>query len=207
MLCQHDLVSSTARDVQPDSLARREQILDAALDVFGRQGFRQGSLKEVAVAVGLTVQGVLHHFPTKEALLMATLERRNAQRSARLEEVGEHQGVVAMMRVLLLENLEHPGFMRLFVTLAAEATDPSHPAHEYFLGRYRTVHDRLRSGFINDVRAGRAATEIDPDAAAEEVVALCDGLQLQYLLRPDMDPLATYDRSVNHLQAAPRPGD
>lgn len=207
MLCQHEAVSraSHVNDRAPGD--RREQILDAALEVFGRQGFRQGSLKEIAASIGLTVQGLLHHFPTKEALLMATLERRNVQRSDRLAEIERMQGVAALMRVVLEENLENPGFMRLFVTLAAEATDPDHPAHEFFEQRYRRMHERIRSGLVADMQAGRAFAGIDVDSAADQIVALCDGLQLQYLLRPDMDLLAAYDQSVAQLGPRARDAD
>lgn len=176
-----------------DPLERRREIVDAAIDVFGRQGYRQGSLRDVADAVGLSVQGVLHHFATKEALLAAALEQRNAVRSARIDTTRETKGVVAMMRMLLAENLEHPGLMRLYVTLSAEATDPEHPSRDYFLERYRQTHELCVNSFTEDVAAGRAPAGLDPDTAASGLVAITDGLQLQYLLRPEMDLLQTYD--------------
>ena len=70
-----------------DPAERRSEIVDAAIDIFGRQGYRQGSLREVAAAVGLTVPGLLHYFPSKEALLAATLEQRNHRRRERLDSV------------------------------------------------------------------------------------------------------------------------
>ena len=124
------------------------------MEVFGRRGYRQGSLKDVADAVGLTVQGVLHHFPTKQRLLMATLDHRTALRSAKMTAIREADGVVALMRYLLADNLAHPGLMRLIVTVSAEATDPDHPAHDYFVRRYRVVHDDLRSAFVAEQAQG-----------------------------------------------------
>src|SRR4249920_1985097 len=58
--------------------ARRQDILDTALEVFAQQGFRGGSLREIADRVGLSQAGVLHHFDSKEALLAAVLEQRDA---------------------------------------------------------------------------------------------------------------------------------
>jgi hypothetical protein len=69
---------------------------------------------------------VLYYFPTKEQLLMATLERRFELRRSRAEAIGRDSGVVAMMRFHLEAGLAKPGMMRLFITLAAEATDPDH---------------------------------------------------------------------------------
>ncbi len=178
---------------------RREEIIDAAIEVFGRLGFRQGSVREVAAGVGLTVQGVLYHFPTKEQLLMATLDRRSELRLSRSEEIQRDRGVVAMMRFHLEAGLARPGMMRLFVTLAAEATDPDHPAHNYFLHRYQALHDHLCAGFAADIESGRTPRTVDPADAAVKVIALCDGLQLQYLLRPALDLLMAYDRNTADL--------
>jgi AcrR family transcriptional regulator len=178
---------------------RQEEIIDAAIDVFGRLGFRQGSVRDVAAAVGLTVQGVLYYFPTKEQLLMATLEHRAELRRSRTDVIQRERGVVAMMRFQLEAGLAKPGMMRLFITLAAEATDPDHPAHHYFLDRYQRAHDHLRAGLAADIEAGRRPRTVDPADAAVRLIALCDGLQLQYLLRPGFDLLAAYDRNTADL--------
>ncbi len=63
--------SSASRAVRPrpSTAARRQDILRAAMQVFGSKGYRQGSLSEVAELVGMTHAGVLHHFGTKVQLL------------------------------------------------------------------------------------------------------------------------------------------
>lgn len=184
-----------------DPAERRNEIIDAAIDIFGRQGYRQGSLREVAAAVGLTVPGVLHYFPSKEALLAATLEQRNQRRRDRIVSVLADQGAVALGRYLLTENLAYPGLMRLIVTLSAEATDPDHPAHQYFLDRYQATHDMIKAAFTADIAAGRATTHLDPEHATVAWVTICDGLQLQYLLRPGMDLIEAYDHITANLLA------
>ncbi|MGO7983453.1 TetR/AcrR family transcriptional regulator, partial [Rhizobium johnstonii] len=67
------MVTRAERAPRTDPSIRRTQILDAAVDVFGKQGYRNGSLRDVADAVGLSIQGVLHHFPSKEELLLEVL--------------------------------------------------------------------------------------------------------------------------------------
>jgi AcrR family transcriptional regulator len=56
---------------------RREQILAAATTVIAERGFWATSWREVADACGITVTGWLHHFETKETLLLAVLDRRD----------------------------------------------------------------------------------------------------------------------------------
>ena len=109
--------------------------------------------------------------------------------------------MIALGRYLLTENLARPGLMRLIVTLAAEATDPEHPAHQYFLDRYQVTHDVIKAGFTADIAAGRAPTRLDPEHATVAWVTICDGLQLQYLLRPAMDLISAYDELTTMLIA------
>lgn len=53
----------------------RTRILDAALLVFRRHGFRRSSIEQTAEAAGLTRQALYHHFESKEALFRAVIER------------------------------------------------------------------------------------------------------------------------------------
>jgi len=51
------------------------RILDAAMLVFRRHGFRRSSIEQAAEAAGLTRQALYHHFKSKEALFRAVIER------------------------------------------------------------------------------------------------------------------------------------
>jgi AcrR family transcriptional regulator len=53
----------------------RDRILDAAMAVFRRHGFRRSSIEQAAEAAGLTRQALYHHFRSKEALFRAVIER------------------------------------------------------------------------------------------------------------------------------------
>jgi AcrR family transcriptional regulator len=53
----------------------RDRILDAAMLVFLRHGFRRSSIEQAAEAAGLTRQALYHHFKSKEALFRAVIER------------------------------------------------------------------------------------------------------------------------------------
>jgi AcrR family transcriptional regulator len=53
----------------------RDRILDAAMHVFRRHGFRRSSIEQAAEAAGLTRQALYHHFKSKEALFRAVIEQ------------------------------------------------------------------------------------------------------------------------------------
>ncbi len=56
----------------------RERILDAAVELFGRGGYSGTSVGDIERAAGLVPRrgGLYKHFPSKEALLEAAVERR-----------------------------------------------------------------------------------------------------------------------------------
>jgi AcrR family transcriptional regulator len=94
-----------------------ERILDHAAGLFARHGFDHTSLKSVADAVGLSKAGLLHHFPSKEALFDAAREACNAQGVRVLEQV-EHlpAGPARDRRALELLTdvaLDRPGLVSL----------------------------------------------------------------------------------------------
>jgi AcrR family transcriptional regulator len=175
-------------------LLRRQAIIEAATGAFARGGFEGASVLEIAGEVGISRAGLFHHFETKEELLMAVLDRREkldrevfvASGSRRAGGMGVLRGMVELAR----RNEERPGLVRLYVVLAAEATEPSHPAHAYFEQHY----DRILEGTTRAVQGARASGAlrdgIDPVRFAADLIALQDGLQLQWLLRPERTAIA-----------------
>ena len=53
---------------------RQQQLLEAALQVFSRKGFKGATTREIAAAAGVTEAIIFQHFPSKEALYSAVLE-------------------------------------------------------------------------------------------------------------------------------------
>ncbi|HVH07384.1 MAG TPA: helix-turn-helix domain-containing protein [Myxococcota bacterium] len=75
----------TPRKTSPRETGTRQRILDGALVVFGRYGYRQTSMEAVAEEVGLSRQALYRHFAAKEALFAAVVGslHENALRAAR----------------------------------------------------------------------------------------------------------------------------
>jgi AcrR family transcriptional regulator len=164
----------------------REDILEAAVQLFGQVGYRTASLREIASRVGISHPGLLHHFPSKPALLAAVLERRDQVDSAAFQAdraAGVPTGEVYAR--LVERNAARPGIVELFATLSAEATSPDHPAHTFFRDRYDAVLADLRTDFEDLAAAGRLSPALTPSSAARRMVAVMDGLQVQWLLEAD----------------------
>ena len=52
----------------------RRGVLDAALHLFSRQGFRSTTVREIADRAGVSVGNVYHHFPDKQAIFRALID-------------------------------------------------------------------------------------------------------------------------------------
>jgi AcrR family transcriptional regulator len=183
--------ASPARGPYRSGLARQREILAAATAVFAEGGYRGGSLRDVAKSIGVTPGAILHHFGSKEQLLVAVLDDRDEHSRDTVEGFLEHNDTVGSLRAIVADNESKPGLMRLYTTLAAEAVSPEHPAHTYFAERYSRL-----SAFIADGldREGFTAPGGETNLAiAALVLATMDGLQLQWLMAPDFPMSEMFD--------------
>ncbi|MFJ7627772.1 TetR/AcrR family transcriptional regulator [Streptomyces sp. NPDC097595] len=174
----------------------RARILDSATELFARSGFLAVSLRDIAAHAGLTHAGVLHHFPGKDALLLDVLSLRDELDARRLFPgvlaPGEPEPEPAERLRLLLgvvdRNARTPGLVALYAKLSAEASDPDHPAHLYFVRRYQVLRREV-TGLLAELFAASGVRE-DPAAVAQQLLALMDGLQTQWLLEPEAVDMA-----------------
>jgi len=181
---------------------RRDAILVAANEVFATRGFRGASLATIAKRVGMSEPGLLHHFASKEELLLELLKLRDQHDDERIAEArAAHAHVLDVLLELCRQNEERPGIVRLFTILAAESVDDDHPAHDWFLARYGDRRSVLVDRLANAQREGTVDADLDPDAVASQILAMFDGLQLQWLLDPEaVDMTAVFEDFLARLR-------
>ena len=178
-------------------IARREEILEIALDVFARSGYRGTPLREVAEIAGLTQAGLLHHFGTRENLLVEVLRRKEQLgREDHPDVAGTPYGLSAALR----SNTSTPALVELHSVLATQAADRSHPAHDYFTERYAGMRARLSADLRRRVASGEFDARVDPDHLATILVALADGLQVQWMLDDSIDMGEHFDELLALLR-------
>ncbi|WP_027346626.1 TetR/AcrR family transcriptional regulator [Hamadaea tsunoensis] len=155
---------------------RRAEILAAALDLFAERGYRGTSLAAVADRIGLTQQGVLHYFPSKDALLTEVLRRRDEIDEQTFAGAAREDALATMER-LVAYNATRPGLVQSFTVLSADSVTEDHPAKEFFVERYRRMREM----------ATVPAAGLTAEQTAALLIAVMDGLQLQWLLDPSVD--------------------
>ncbi|WP_425954794.1 TetR/AcrR family transcriptional regulator [Xylanimonas sp. McL0601] len=184
--------SRPERRSRPETRARREEILRAAMVTFGAKGYNKGPLTEIAEQVGMTHAGILHHFGSKNALLLEVLQYRD---ETDVEELPEHHipdGADLfrhLVRTAFL-NAHRAGIVQTYAVLSAESVTDDHPARHFFERRYTTLREEVAHAFhVMCVEEG-VTEPATIDMAAASILAVMDGLQVQWLLDPTAVELA-----------------
>jgi len=162
----------------------RERIADAAAELFYAQGLRAVSADKIIERAGITKVTFYRHFPTKDDLIVAYLERRAAwERDAIIAADSAAGGDVDETLRLVSQGIGmeacSAGFRGCpFINAAAEYADPAHPV--------RKVVDSHRAWFLAALEKLTAAAGVDDPTAADELMMLRDGAMVSgYLGEPE----------------------
>jgi AcrR family transcriptional regulator len=165
----------------------RQEIIDIAIELFAKKGYRGTGIAAVAEKAGITTAGLLHHFGSKMGLLLAVVEEHQGRDLPRYGGgfVAAPPAGVSILTRVADGLLSEPDFARLYSVLLAENLAPDDPAHVKFVDRYRGLRRSLKGWLDASKKAGRIRSGVNTAALALEMVAFMDGIQLQWLLEPD----------------------
>ncbi|RBM21978.1 TetR family transcriptional regulator [Prauserella sp. PE36] len=175
---------------------RRQRILTIAQRLLVRQGWRNTTLGQIAREAGISPAGLLHHFESKEQLLHAVLEARDAYDDAHRDTSGD---IIDQIDGVAARFDKVPDLVGMFVVLLIENLDPEAPLHDRLLVRYRAAVDTVAEGIRRGQRAGRYRTDVDPAVKAVEIVAFLYGMETSWLLDPSIsltEVFKEYTRSL-----------
>ncbi|WP_194909634.1 TetR/AcrR family transcriptional regulator [Catenulispora rubra] len=165
-------------------LARRAQILDAALAAYASSGPQGPSLRSIADTVGLTEAGVLHYFDSKDELLVEILAARDRADVAAFD-LTTLEGAWA----LLEHAAETPGLVKLLLDMATASVSPEHAAHDFMKARSEVVLAMI----------GKNLGDEEP-WKARVMLAAMEGLGIQWLRDPSsVDMVADLKRLYEAL--------
>ncbi|MDQ0644519.1 TetR/AcrR family transcriptional regulator [Microbacterium murale] len=187
------------RGAHAKGVARRQEILDRAIEVFRERGADGTSLRRIAEAIGVSHAALLHYFDSREQLLVAVYAHAEAQRAA-----GNTSPVtpgVDSMVVAAVQNVEVPGLVQLYSTLVAAALESgSEVAREYFSTRFERLRAELTTSFREQQASGAIRDDVPAEHLAALVIAASDGLQIQWLLESSVELEATLRSIATLLQ-------
>ena len=108
----------------------------------------------------------MHHFKTKDDLLLALLERRDA------DSPGQRTGTNDLVADILTQarwNQTMPELIALYSVLSAESLTDGHPGRDYFIERITTVRRGFEEEFAKLHDAGRLRPGVDPHMVAGSI--------------------------------------
>ncbi|MEV6180422.1 helix-turn-helix domain-containing protein [Streptomyces sp. NPDC052015] len=186
--------------VQRRGVERRRAMVDAAIELFARQGVRGTGVAAIAERVGATPSALIHHFGSKDGLVRAVLEE--ADRRA-LERLSITQGAEPTLEEAFdwfIRDAEHTAaterdLAALHTTLTAENLEPGSVLHTWFRDRGRALRAHLVSLFNRAAADGSARADLNPAILAAETAAFIEGAHLLWLLDPEQVDLASVHRS------------
>lgn len=175
---------------------RRQQILDAAVELFAAKGYRGTGVAALAERVGMTATGLLYYFGSKERLLHEVV----AERDRAAAYSSELSLTLGGLRDLGRHNVETATLTRLYAVLGAEALDAKDPLHDFFIERYETGRALVREILQAELAEHRIRADVDIEQIATEVISMMIGLEIQWLADPvRVDMAAAMEAYIDRL--------
>ncbi|MGJ6979062.1 TetR/AcrR family transcriptional regulator [Aestuariimicrobium soli] len=199
-----ETMSTRTRGPYRTGVRRREQLIEATMEVFAEHGYAGGSIRTIAEKARVSHATLIQHFGSKEGLLTAVLEewdRRTVQ-----DGLADVNGLDYFRRLpeVMAAHQRSRGLLELFTTLAAEASSASHPAHGFIEQRYQGNLATLAGHLREAIEAGNIAPMTDAQIMTEVrlLTAVMDGIGLQWLLDPTTDVEGAVTACVERAVAA-----
>jgi len=130
----------------------RERILDGAYALFSTRGVRAVGVEDVVLRAGVAKATLYRHFPSKDALVLAVLERREAVYTRGwIEAEARRRAATAQDRLLAIFDLFDEWFRRddfegcSFVNILLESTNRDGPVARACVAHLERIRDVIRT--------------------------------------------------------------
>jgi AcrR family transcriptional regulator len=182
-----------ARLTREESKARtRARLMEAAGEVFARRGLERATVDEVAGEAGYTKGAFYANFESKEALFLAMLDQRFAERLGEIDRVLDSGASVAEQARMAGQGFsDHlagdPEWSRLFFEFSVQALRDERFRTE-LVQRQRALRERIAEGFRSHAETIGGEPPLPAAQVAAMTYAMADGFALARLLEPESVP-------------------
>lgn len=189
--------------------ARCQQILDAALRCFAREGFHCTSMEDIVRESGLSPGAIYCYFRGKDAIVAALADQRHAQESALLAKWLTPGNISARLQHLaqdffdMLQDPEEKERRKVAIQIWAESL--RNKGIRKIVGGGLRQRDALTSALRSAQRNGQLRADVDPDSLSRVMLAILQGFILQQAWEPELDVAKFLETAMRLIQAALNP--
>lgn len=179
---------------QAEAAHTRQELLDAALDIFSANGYAAARLETIAAQANTTRGAIYHHFGSKLGLYQALLDQADDQRIALMQEAMDEGGAAAeILRAILqhtLELLAADARFRQITALRLQQPDNA-PELAALAEAQRQQTAQVVTEFAAFLQeAGMRTAALSPSTLARAFLAYQDGVAHFWLRHADQFSLA-----------------
>jgi len=176
----------TSKRIRKSPQERREEVLDAAVQLISERGFNGISIQDVADRVGISKQGVLRYVDNKDKMLALVYD--------------EYYGQTGTPEDFFSSGM--PGSDPSAPHFPVESLNPDHPLHDEFMGRMEDIWEHYsKYPWVVPPQLGAWAGSMRP--VVRKAMEIMDGIQLWWLREPEVDLCEEWSEMENLLFPAP----
>jgi AcrR family transcriptional regulator len=190
---------------QADHSERRELFAAAALRVIMRAGVAGLTVREVAKEAGFTTGALTHDFRSKDQVLIEASEYSARLVRPKMEKSAQAASAVEALRRVVADalpmNREMKGMWRVWVGFW-ERSSYDEDVARVMRARYAEWRGRLVAQIHRGQEQGEMPSGLDAEFAAQELIALIDGIAVQVLLGAGRIPATRQRQMIDDWIAA-----
>ena len=168
--------------------ARKRRIVEVATRMLARNGGRGTTLAEIAAEAGVSQAGLVYHFGTKDELLHAVLDHRDEFEDAQLWKAGPDPGleIFDIIADIVRSWDAQPDVVGLLAVLLAENVGDDGALRPRLRANYQATVERIAATLGAAQQRDEMRADVDPRLKAIEILAFVSGLELAWLVTPDL---------------------
>ncbi|HMH47710.1 MAG TPA: TetR/AcrR family transcriptional regulator [Solirubrobacteraceae bacterium] len=175
-------------------ISHREQLLQGAIECLRTKGYARTTARDIAAAASANTASIGYHFGSKEALLNEAILRTCDEWTTRLGQAAFASGSASPLEqmgaswVAMLSSFEELRPVLIGLVEAVGQSAWSDDLRQELAAHYRTSREQVASMVRASLGDAAEAIGTDANVVASFLIAVCDGLILQWLLSPDETP-------------------
>ena len=180
------------RRTKEEAARTRQDVLKAALIIFGEKGYSRATLEQIASEAGVTRGAIYWHFHTKAELYNTLIEDYSARGASIGEQAiadgGSFVDILRRIFIRLLQAVEEDADLRAIMEIYLFKTglDPElHTARLQQIQSGQVLLEEISDAMRMGIAAGELRSDIDPLQMARAFLAFQNGLIYLWLLSPE----------------------